>query len=47
VYADGHVGWIGNEEATTSVQGSRDPLTPAGDWNNGKLVWDPIGPALN
>lgn len=47
VYADGHVGWIGNEEATTNAQGSRDPLTPDGDWNNGKLIWDPLGPARN
>ena len=47
VFADGHVSWFGNEEATTNAQGSRVPSTPAGDWNNGKLIWDPLGPALN
>jgi prepilin-type processing-associated H-X9-DG protein len=47
VFADGHVSWIGNEEATTNAQGSRVPSTPNGDWNNGKLIWDPLGPALN
>lgn len=46
-FLDGHVAWYSNEEATTNVQGSRDPATANGDWNNGKLVWDPLGPALN
>jgi hypothetical protein len=29
------------------VQGTRNPSTPGGNWNTDKLVWDPMGPALN
>ena len=47
LHADGHVGWYGNEDATTNAQGSRDPATPGGDWNTSKLIWDPLGPARN
>jgi len=46
-FADGHVAWFTNEQATTNVQGSRLPATPNGDWNTNKLIWDPVGPALN
>jgi prepilin-type N-terminal cleavage/methylation domain-containing protein/prepilin-type processing-associated H-X9-DG protein len=45
MFADGHVGWVLNEEATTNSAGSRDPNFPQGDWNTNKLVWDPLGPA--
>lgn len=47
LFADGHVGWVLNTDATTNVQGSRDPSFPQGDWNTNKLVWDPIGPAID
>lgn len=46
-FSDGHVAWFSNEEATTNRQGSRDPLTPGGDWNTDRLTWDALGPALN
>jgi prepilin-type processing-associated H-X9-DG protein/prepilin-type N-terminal cleavage/methylation domain-containing protein len=46
-FADGHVAWYSNEQATTNVQGSRAPATPGGDWNTSVLVWDALGPALN
>jgi len=46
-FVDGHVGWVLNTEATTNSVGSRDPSTPQGDWNTRKLVWDPLGPALD
>ena len=46
-FADGHVQWMSNDQATTNVQGTRSPSTPDGNWNTNKLVWDPIGPALN
>jgi hypothetical protein len=36
-----------NEEATTNVQGNRNPNHPEGDWNTPKLIWDPIGPATD
>jgi len=45
LFADAHVGWVLNTEATTNSQGSRDPSFPQGDWNTNKLIWDPIGPA--
>jgi prepilin-type N-terminal cleavage/methylation domain-containing protein/prepilin-type processing-associated H-X9-DG protein len=47
MFADGHVAWVLNEEATTNSQGSRDPSYPNGDWNSSKLIWDPLGPALD
>jgi prepilin-type processing-associated H-X9-DG protein len=47
LYADGHVGWMLNDEATTNVQGNRDPNCAGGDWNTPKLVWDPLGPATD
>ncbi|MFM1936991.1 MAG: hypothetical protein RI990_1950 [Planctomycetota bacterium] len=47
LYADGHVGWVLNEEATTNSQGNRDPSFVGGDWNTNKLIWDPIGPATD
>ena len=47
LFADGHVGWMLNSEATRNVQGSRDPSFAGGDWNTNKLVWDPIGPATD
>ena len=46
-FSDGHVAWFANDEATTNRQGSRDPMTPGGDWNTDKLIWDALGPALN
>jgi len=46
-FADGHVAWFTNEQATTNAQGSRSPTTPSGDWNTSKLIWDPLGPAIN
>jgi hypothetical protein len=36
-----------NDEATTNVQGNRDPNCAGGDWNTPKLVWDPLGPATD
>ncbi len=47
LFADGHVGWVLNDEATTNSQGSRDPGFAAGDWNTSKLIWDPLGPATD
>lgn len=47
LFADGHVGWMTNDEATTNSQGSRDSNYPQGDWNTSKLVWDPMGPATD
>jgi prepilin-type processing-associated H-X9-DG protein len=47
MFADGHVAWVLNEEATTNVQGNRNPNHPEGDWNTPKLIWDPIGPATD
>ena len=47
LYADGHVGWVLNEEATTNVQGNRNPSCEGGDWNTQKLIWDPLGPATD
>ena len=47
LFADAHVGWVLNEEATTNSQGSRDPGFAQGDWNTAKLIWDPVGPALD
>jgi prepilin-type processing-associated H-X9-DG protein len=46
-FADGHVAWFTNDQATTNMQGSREPTTPNGDWNTNRLIWDPIGPATN
>ena len=46
-FADGHVQWMSNDQASTNSQGSRSPSTPDGDWNTNKLVWDPLGPARN
>ena len=46
-FADGHVQWMSNDQATTNVQGTRNPSTPGGNWNTDKLVWDPMGPAFN
>jgi prepilin-type N-terminal cleavage/methylation domain-containing protein/prepilin-type processing-associated H-X9-DG protein len=47
MFADGHVAWVLNEEATTNSQGSRDSSYPNGDWNTSRLIWDPLGPALD
>jgi len=47
LYADGHVGWVLNDEATTNVQGNRNPSCEGGDWNTQKLIWDPLGPATD
>jgi prepilin-type N-terminal cleavage/methylation domain-containing protein/prepilin-type processing-associated H-X9-DG protein len=49
-YADGHVGWMLNTEATTNSRGVRCSdagFTADDDWNTPKLVWDPIGPATD
>lgn len=46
-FADGHVAWFLNEQATTNSQGSRVPTDPGGNWNTNKLIWDPVGPANN
>jgi len=45
-FADGHVAWFSNVEATTNREGSRDPSS-GGDWNTNDLVWDPFGPAID
>lgn len=46
VFVDGHVAHILNDNATRSVQGSRDPAQmPPGDWNTPKMIWNPGGPA--
>ncbi|MDA0215233.1 MAG: type II secretion system protein [Planctomycetota bacterium] len=47
LFADGHVAWVLNSEATRNSQGSRDPNFAGGDWNTNKLVWDPMGPATD
>lgn len=47
LFADGHVAWVLNKDATTNSQGSRDPSFTGGDWNTNKLVWDPMGPATD
>lgn len=47
LFADGHVGWVANDEATTNSQGNRNPAFAGGDWNTNKLVWDPVGPATD
>ena len=47
MFADGHVGWMLNEEATTNSQGSRDTSYTSGDWNTSKVIWDPLGPATD
>lgn len=47
MFADGHVAWVGNEEATTNSAGNRNPNHPQGDWNTNKLIWDPLGPATD
>jgi len=49
-YADGHVAWVLNEEATTNSRGVRCSdagFTAEDDWNTNKLVWDPLGPATD
>lgn len=47
MFSDGHVAWVLNDEAITNSQGSTDPSFPSGDWNTSKLIWDPLGPALD
>ena len=47
MFADGHVAWMLNQEATTNIQGNRDPAFTNGDWNTSKLIWDPLGPATD
>ncbi|MBM4111641.1 MAG: hypothetical protein FJ254_09870 [Phycisphaerae bacterium] len=47
LFADGHAEWALNRDVTTNAQGSRDPLTPNGDWNTEKYIFDPQGPATN
>lgn len=47
MFADGHVGWVSNLDATTNAAGNREPSDPDGDWNTSALVWDPMGPALD
>lgn len=47
MFADGHVAWVLNDDAITNSQGSTDPSYPSGDWNTSKLIWDPLGPALD
>ena len=47
MFADGHVAWVLNEEATTNSAGNRNPNHPQGDWNTNKLIWDPLGPATD
>jgi prepilin-type processing-associated H-X9-DG protein len=47
MFADGHVAWMLNEEATTNSQGNRDPAFVGGDWNTPKVIWDPLGPATD
>lgn len=47
LFADGHVAWMLNEEATTNSQGNRDPSFTSGDWNTSKIIWDPLGPATD
>jgi prepilin-type N-terminal cleavage/methylation domain-containing protein/prepilin-type processing-associated H-X9-DG protein len=47
MFADGHVAWMLNTEATTNQQGNRDPSFANGDWNTQKLIWDPLGPATD
>jgi len=44
-FADGHVAWFSNVEATTNRQGNREP--GPGDWNRNGLIWDPAGPATD
>ena len=46
-FADGHIALVKNADATTSIQDSRDPSQPDGDWNKPGLIWDPLGPALD
>ncbi|MSR69903.1 MAG: type II secretion system protein [Phycisphaerales bacterium] len=45
VFADGHVSHVLTDIATRSMQGSRDPAQPLGDWNKPKLIWNPKGQA--
>ena len=47
MFADGHVAWVLNEEATTNSAGNRNPSHAQGDWNTNKLIWDPLGPATD
>ncbi len=48
MFADGHVAWVLNEEATTNSRGLRgEPFLADDDWNSNKLVWDPLGPATD
>ncbi len=47
LFADGHAEWALNRDVTTNAQGSRDPLTPEGDWNTEKFIFEPQGPARN
>ncbi len=44
-FADGHVAHVLTDLATRSMQGSRDPGQPLGDWNKPKLIWNPKGTA--
>ena len=47
LFADGHVEWILNEDATINRQGTRNPSEPGGDWNTNLVIWDPLGPAID
>ena len=47
LFADGHAEWALNRDVTTNAQGSRDPLTPDGDWNTERFIFEPQGPARN
>jgi prepilin-type N-terminal cleavage/methylation domain-containing protein len=47
LFSDGHAEWALNRDVTTNAQGSRDPLTPDGDWNTERFIFEPQGPARN
>jgi len=47
LFADGHVEWVRNVDATTNKQGTRNPSEPGGDWNTNLIIWDPLGPAID
>jgi len=46
VFCDGHAERVDYNQATTNIQGSRDPDFPDGDWNKGGLIWNAFGPSL-
>lgn len=46
LFADGHVAHFKFESFTVNSLGTRNPEEPGADWNRPKIIWNPLGPAL-